>query len=78
MIDFSLLMFLLFAVAAGWFLGRYQTQKKQKLNPYPSIDMLSADRQSETMQAILNMAQREEAVELQLNLGTFYRRRGRD
>jgi len=76
MIDFSLLMFLLLAVAAGWFLGRYQTQKKQKLNPYPSIDMLSADRQSETMQAILNMAQREEAVELQLNLGTFYRRRG--
>lgn len=76
MMDFSLLMILVFAVAAGWFLGRYQIQKKQSLNPYPSIDMISGDRQSETMQAILSMAQREEAVELQLNLGTFYRRRG--
>lgn len=76
MFDFGLLLLLVSAVAAGWFLGRYQTQKKQASTPYPSMDMLGADRQSETMQAILSMAQREEAVELQLNLGTFYRRRG--
>jgi lipopolysaccharide biosynthesis regulator YciM len=76
MFDFGLLIILLFAVAAGWFLGRYQKDKKQASTPYPSMDMLGIDRQSETMQAILSMAQREEAVELQLNLGTFYRRRG--
>lgn len=76
MFDFGLLIILMLAVAAGWFVGRYQTDKKMKSMAYPSIDMLASDRQSETMQAILNMAQREEAVELQLNLGTFYRRRG--
>lgn len=38
--------------------------------------MLLADRQNDTMQAILNLAQRQEAVDLQLNLGSFYRRRG--
>jgi lipopolysaccharide biosynthesis regulator YciM len=76
MFDISLLIILMIAVAVGWLVGRYQTIKKQNSTPYASIDMLSSDRQSETMQAILNMAQREEAVELQLNLGTFYRRRG--
>lgn len=76
MFDFGLLITLMLAVAAGWFLGRHQKDKKQGSVPYPSMDMLGIDRQSETMQAILNMAQREEAVELQLNLGTFYRRRG--
>ncbi|MFT6154122.1 MAG: lipopolysaccharide biosynthesis regulator YciM [Bermanella sp.] len=76
MFDLSLLIFLVLAVAAGWMLGRYQIIKQQKSTPYASIDILGLDRQSDTMQAILNMAQREEAVELQLNLGTFYRRRG--
>lgn len=76
MMDFSLLILLVIAVAAGWLLGRHQTSKNHQSTPYPSIDMLGAERQSDTMQAILNMAQREEAVELQLNLGIFYRRRG--
>jgi lipopolysaccharide biosynthesis regulator YciM len=76
MFDISLLILLVLAVAAGWVMGRYQITKQQKSIPYASIDMLGSHRQSETMQAILDMAQREEVVELQLNLGTFYRRRG--
>jgi lipopolysaccharide biosynthesis regulator YciM len=76
MFDIGLLLILMIAVAVGWLLGRYQTIKKQNSTAYSSLYMLSSDSQSETMQAILNMAQREEAVELQLNLGTFYRRRG--
>lgn len=75
--DLTLLIVLIVAVALGWLMGRHQYKKSSKSTPFPSIDMLAgADRQSETMQAILSMAEREEAVELQLNLGTFYRRRG--
>lgn len=74
--DTSLLILLVVALAIGWLMGRQQYRNKKNRTPYPSIDMLSGDRQSETMQAILSMAEREEAVELQLNLGTFYRRRG--
>lgn len=76
MFDTSLFFILVLAVAAGWMLGRYQIIKKQNSTPYASIDMLGSDRQSKTMQTILDMAQRDESVELQLNLGTFYRRRG--
>lgn len=74
MMDWTLLLVLVAAVAAGWLLGR-QENKRSKDTPLPSLDMLAGG-QSDTMQAILDMAQREEAVELQLNLGTFYRRRG--
>lgn len=75
--DISLLILLVVAVGMGWLMGRHQYKKSAQSTPFPSIDMLADnDRQSETMQAILNMAEREEAVELQLNLGTFYRRRG--
>jgi len=73
--DWTLLFILVLAVALGWLLGRAE-YKKTKDTRLPSLDMLAGDRQSDTMQAILDMAQREEAIELQLNLGTFYRRRG--
>lgn len=75
MLDMPLLFFITIAIGIGWLLGRYD-RKKHTQSPYVSMDMLSADRQSETMQAILNLAQRQEAVDLQLNLGSFYRRRG--
>ncbi|MGR6874284.1 tetratricopeptide repeat protein [Pseudomonas sp. HK3] len=74
--DLQLLLVLVLAVALGWLLGRNEGRKKYKQTPFPSLDMLAGDRQSETMQVILNMAEREEALDLQLNLGTFYRRRG--
>ena len=74
--DLHLLLILVLAVALGWLLGRYDGQKKHAQTPFPSLDMLAGDRQSETMQVILNMAEREEALDLQLSLGTFYRRRG--
>ena len=67
---------LMLAVGLGWLLGRYEGRQKNTSTPFPSMDMLSSDAPSETMQAILNMAERQEAVELQLNLGIFYRRRG--
>ena len=76
MSDIYTLIVLMLAVALGWLLGRNDGRKKGASTPFPSMDMLSADAPSETMQAILNMAQRQEAVELQLNLGIFYRRRG--
>ncbi len=76
MSDLSLFFMLLAALAIGWLLGRLENNKKNQSTPFPSMDMLAGDQHSETMQAILNMAEREEAVELQLNLGTFYRRRG--
>ena len=74
--DVQLLLVLVLAVALGWLLGRYDGRKKHRDTPFPSLDMLAGDRQSETMQVILNMAEREEALDLQLSLGTFYRRRG--
>lgn len=74
--DLQLLLILVLAVALGWLLGRYEGRKKSSKTPFPSLDMLAGDRQSETMQVILNMAEREEALDLQLSLGTFYRRRG--
>ena len=75
--DISLLILIVIAIGLGWLMGRHQYKSSKKSTPFPSIDMLAgSDRQSETMQAILSMAEREEAVELQLNLGTFYRRRG--
>lgn len=74
--DLTLLLILVFAVALGWLLGRYEGRKKANHTAFPSLDMLAGDRQSETMQVILNMAEREEALDLQLSLGTFYRRRG--
>ena len=76
MSDIYTLLILMMAVGLGWLLGRYEGRQKNKPTPFPSMDMLSTDAPSETMQAILNMAQRQEAVELQLNLGIFYRRRG--
>lgn len=78
--DTSILILVALALAFGWLMGRRdgrrQAAKKRSKAPYPSIDMLAGDRQSETMQTILSMAEREEAIELQLSLGTFYRRRG--
>ena len=77
--DLSILFLVTLAVVLGWFMGRRDGRKqvgKKKRIPYPSIDMLAGDRQSKTVQTILNMAEREEAIELQLSLGTFYRRRG--
>lgn len=76
MSDLYILIVLVLAVALGWLLGRHEGRKKNNSTPFPSMDMLSSHAPSETMQAILNMAQRQEAVELQLNLGIFYRRRG--
>ncbi len=76
MSDLNTLLILMLAVGLGWLLGRNEGRQKSKGTPFPSMDMLSSDASSETMQAILNMAQRQEAVELQLNLGVFYRRRG--
>lgn len=79
MAESSILILILLALAFGWLMGRRDGRKqaaRKKQMPYPSIDMLAGDRQSETMQTILNMAEREEAIELQLSLGTFYRRRG--
>lgn len=76
MSEVSLFILIVLALAIGWYMGRMQYKKKQSGTNLPSLDMLAADRQSETMQAILNMAERQEAVDLQLNLGTFYRRRG--
>lgn len=74
--DFQLLIVLVLAIALGWLLGRHEGRKQSAKAAFPSLDMLSGDRQSETMQTILNMAEREEALDLQLSLGTFYRRRG--
>jgi len=74
--DLQLLLVLVLAIALGWLLGRHEGRKKSAKTAYPSLDMLAGDRQSETMQTILNMAEREEALDLQLSLGTFYRRRG--
>ncbi len=74
MSDLMLLLSLTLAVALGWWLG--SKQNKPASTALPSMDMLMGDRQSETVQAILDMAEREEAFELQLSLGTFYRRRG--
>ena len=73
----SLFILIVTALAIGWFMGRHQYKSAAKKgSTLPSLDMLDSERQSKTMQAILSMAEREEAVELQLNLGTFYRRRG--
>ncbi|GAA6134248.1 lipopolysaccharide assembly protein LapB [Oceaniserpentilla sp. 4NH20-0058] len=74
--DLQLLGILVLAIALGWILGRQEGRKKSNNQAFPSLDMLAGDRQSETMQAILSMAEREEALDLQLSLGTFYRRRG--
>ena len=74
--DVYALFILMLAVGLGWLLGRYDGRQKNKSTPFPSMDMLSSHAPSETMQAILSMAERQEAVELQLNLGIFYRRRG--
>lgn len=77
MTESSLFFVLVIALAIGWLMGRHQYKAKQKKGSVlPSLDMLATESQSETMQAILSMAERQEAVELQLNLGTFYRRRG--
>lgn len=77
MTESSLFFVLVIALAIGWLMGRHQYKAKQKKGSVlPSLDMLASETQSETMQAILSMAERQEAVELQLNLGTFYRRRG--
>lgn len=74
--DLQLLGILVLAIALGWILGRQEGRKKSNNQAFPSLDMLAGDRQSETMQTILSMAEREEALDLQLSLGTFYRRRG--
>lgn len=77
MTESSLFFVLVIALAIGWLMGRHQYKAKHKKGSVlPSLDMLASESQSETMQAILSMAERQEAVELQLNLGTFYRRRG--
>ncbi len=75
-IDLSMLLLLVTALAIGWFLGRREGRNKPQSTPFPSMDMLSSNSHSDTMLAILDMAQGQEAVELQLNLGAFYRRRG--
>ena len=74
--DLHMLLLLVVAVACGWLLGRFDGRKKISSTPFPSMDMFANDGPSETMLAILDMAKGQEAVELQLNLGAFYRRRG--
>ena len=74
--DLHMLLLLVVAVACGWLLGRYDGRKKNSGTPFPSMDMFANDGPSQTMLAILDMAKGQEAVELQLNLGAFYRRRG--
>lgn len=77
--DSSVLILVVLALILGWLMGRRDGRRqaaRKNGTPLPSMDMLAGDRQSETMQTILNMAEREEAIELQLSLGTFYRRRG--
>ncbi len=74
--DFHMLGLVVVAVACGWLLGRFDGHKKNNGTPFPSMDMFANEGQSETMLAILELAKGQEAVELQLNLGAFYRRRG--
>lgn len=80
MTESSVFILVALALALGWLMGRRdgrrQASRKRGRLPYPSIDMLAGERPSETMQTILNLAEREEAIELQLSLGHFYRRRG--
>ncbi len=74
--DLQMLSLLVVAVACGWLLGRYEGRKKNSGTPFPSMDMFASEGPSDTMLAILDLAKGQEAVELQLNLGAFYRRRG--
>jgi lipopolysaccharide biosynthesis regulator YciM len=74
--DLQMLSFLVVAIACGWLLGRFEGRKKNSGTPFPSMDMFASEGPSETMLAILDLAKGQEAVELQLNLGAFYRRRG--
>ncbi|MCP5334972.1 MAG: hypothetical protein H7A08_04680 [Oceanospirillaceae bacterium] len=72
--DFLLLVLLMVAVAAGWFLGRLQ--RTRQATAYPSVDVLLAQHQVESMDSLVDVLQSQESIELQLGLGTYFRKNG--
>lgn len=72
--DFLLLVLLTIAVAAGWFLGRMQRARQN--TAYPSVDALLAQHQVGSLDSLVDVLQSQESIELQLGLGTYFRKNG--
>lgn len=72
--DFLLLALFMVAVAAGWLLGR--VPKRRSGTAYPSVDALLAQHQVGSMDSLVEVLQSQESIELQLGLGTYFRKNG--
>lgn len=76
-----LYLLLVIAIGSGWLLGRYQGDRKasQRINrdTLPSIDFLLAENNDEALDRLLDVDEiSDDAVELYLNLGRIFRKKG--
>lgn len=79
--DIGIYLLLFVAIASGWLLGRYQERRSGDCagarNTLPSIDFLLAENNDAALDRLLDVEEiSDEAVELYLNLGRIFRKKG--
>jgi lipopolysaccharide biosynthesis regulator YciM len=79
--DIGIYLLLFVAIASGWLLGRYQGRRSGNFggtrSTLPSIDFLLAENNDAALDRLLDVDEiSDEAVELYLNLGRIFRKKG--